>query len=455
MSDELNGADFGDRRLSQRLSKIGDALTARPDASFPKAAACDAELEGTYRFLSHTKVTAERILAPHVAMTVQRAQVARKILVPHDTTDFCFSTDREGLGRLGESGRGFYAHFALAVAADGTRLPLGVLGLKSMFRHRPAPAKPLPAHRPDSESRRWRDLALEVSQRLGDGVEAIHVMDSEADSYELFAALMAARCRFVIRLRSNHRIEVPQPGAFRLEERLEVAEELFQREVPLSPRKDPKRAKARRAHPPRKQRIAKLSFRAVAVAMRRPDDLRRHPIPETLTVNVIHVHEVDPPPELEPIDWKLVTTESIDDLTQIAASVDHYRARWVIEEFFKALKTGCAVERRQLESSHALLNALAIFAPIAWQLLRLRHFARDTQQRPATEALSPLRIRLLRGHKKIRLPPSPTVREAFLAVAQLGGHIKNNGEPGWIVLGRGFDELLVMEAGALIALGKM
>jgi hypothetical protein len=40
-----------------------------------------------------------------------------------------------------------------------------------------------------------------------------------------------------------------------------------------------------------------------------------------------------------------------------------------------------------------------------------------------------------------------SLREALLAVAALGGHIKNNGEPGWIVLGRGFETLLTLEQG--------
>ena len=40
----------------------------------------------------------------------------------------------------------------------------------------------------------------------------------------------------------------------------------------------------------------------------------------------------------------------------------------------------------------------------------------------------------------------------MLAIAQLGGHIKNNGDPGWIVLGRGYDRLLMLEEGALLAL---
>jgi hypothetical protein len=42
----------------------------------------------------------------------------------------------------------------------------------------------------------------------------------------------------------------------------------------------------------------------------------------------------------------------------------------------------------------------------------------------------------------------------MLAVAALGGHIVNNGSPGWIVLGRGYDDLLTLEAGYLLAFRK-
>ena len=63
-------------------------------------------------------------------------------------------------------------------------------------------------------------------------------------------------------------------------------------------------------------------------------------------------------------------------LAELDRPLDYYRSRWSIEEFFKALKTGCSYEKRQLESRHALLNALGILAPIAWQLLVLRQDSR-------------------------------------------------------------------------------
>ena len=64
-----------------------------------------------------------------------------------------------------------------------------------------------------------------------------------------------------------------------------------------------------------------------------------------------------------------MTTEPIDTPEHIAASVDVYIKRWLIEEFFKAIKTGCRYEQRQLKTANALLIDLAIENVIAWRLL--------------------------------------------------------------------------------------
>jgi len=52
----------------------------------------------------------------------------------------------------------------------------------------------------------------------------------------------------------------------------------------------------------------------------------------------------------------------------------------------------------------------------------------------------------------VSLSRKPTIREAMLAIAAEGGHIKNNGDPGWLVLGRGYEKLLHMELGFEVAM---
>jgi hypothetical protein len=43
----------------------------------------------------------------------------------------------------------------------------------------------------------------------------------------------------------------------------------------------------------------------------------------------------------------------------------------------------------------------------------------------------------------------PTNCEATFVLAKLGGHLRSNEPPGWMVLGRGFERLLAIEIGWL------
>lgn len=143
----------------------------------------------------------------------------------------------------------------------------------------------------------------------------------------------------------------------------------------------------------------------------------------------------------------MLTSLPIHDDAAILYAVDCYRAGWTIEEYFKALKTGCQFERRQLASAHSLLNALAILAPVAWRLLLLRHLARAEPTAPAADALTEKQLEVLGAVAKKPLRPRPNAREAMLAVAALGEHLKSNGNPGWLVVGRGMHDLLLFELG--------
>lgn len=165
-------------------------------------------------------------------------------------------------------------------------------------------------------------------------------------------------------------------------------------------------------------------------------------------VNIVMVTEPDCPKGDEPISWYLVTNEPIETADQVAAVVDAYRARWLVEEFFKALKTGCRFEKRQLESYQSLCIALAIFLPIAVRLLALRGAARTDPDAPCV-ALSARQIHLLRECGRRPISNVPSNQEVFLALAALGGHLRSNGPPGWIVLGRAFDKLRVLEQGSV------
>ncbi len=446
LSEELAQADLGDVRLNRRLGTLGDRLAEHPGESFPKALD-DTELEAAYRFFGNEQVTPEEILAPHCRQSARRAAELPQVIVVHDTTDFEFGgqTKRKGLGHLiRPAAQGFFGHFSLAVTADGSRTPLGLLALETIFRlKRRIGHGKWTAEKSLGESARWvRGLQASEVQLQG-RVQAIHVTDREGDQYDLLDALLAGQRRFVIRSFQDRRLATEDEA--RLRAVACAAKVRLRREVPLSPRPKIKGPKGKR-HPARRHRIARLSFAATTVELKRPSTAHRADSP-SMRVNVIHVFEPKPPRGEPPVEWFLLTNLPIDTDEAIAFAVDCYRARWTIEEYFTALKTGCLFEKRQLESAHSLVNALAILAPVAWRLLLLRHLARAKQRAPVTNALTPHQLEVLRAVAKKPLPRRPSARDAMLAVAALGGHIRSNGDPGWLVLGRGLHDLLLLELG--------
>ena len=158
------------------------------------------------------------------------------------------------------------------------------------------------------------------------------------------------------------------------------------------------------------------------------------------------MYEENPPKGEPAVEWILLTTLPIKTRKQIERIVDIYRARWLIEEFFKAVKTGCRYEQLQLESYSTLTNALAIVLPVAWQMLLLRQLSREAEA-PASAVLTSVQLQVLKAISPTKLSSRPTSREVLMAIAALGGHIKNNGDPGWLVLYRGFRDLMMLERG--------
>jgi Transposase DNA-binding/Transposase DDE domain len=453
ISKEFEGASFGDKRLGSRLVSMGTLIESKPSESFPKIFGSGAGSEGCYRFLRNERVTFDQILAPHVDQSVIRAKREEVVLSIQDTTEAEFSTEREGLGWLRHSSgmkNGFYVHFALLVAAKVNR-PLGVASAEIHVSSGKKKGYRSPATRRkdnDRKTRRWIRTVERVEGRLGKG-KAIHVGDREADFFEYFSRCKDLGARHVTRVcRDRSVLEKDMKKSVSLYEKLTHLSVQLERTVALSGRgKSPLPGK-RKAHPPRNERLAQLSITATRCELK----CTRHNEKDwnrSVELNVVHVFEPNPPQGQPPVDWKLFTTEPIDTQEQIESVVDYYRARWLIEEFNKALKTGCAFEKRQLESKTTLLNSLAIFFPIAYRLLLLRNEERQRPEAPANVVLTRTQIAVLKAVSKMKIPESPSVHDVLYAVSAMGGHLKQNGPPGWQTLGKGLSTLLTLEQGWL------
>ncbi|MFO0762376.1 MAG: IS4 family transposase [Byssovorax sp.] len=462
IDQEFAGADLNDARLTKRAMMIAARWAASPDASFPKMVPAGAELGGLYGFFENDAVEYASLLEAHKQQTLRRidAEHGAATLVLHDTTSFSFGGEghRDDVGWIDRNTQGFFAHFALAVSADGSRRPFGVVGLHIFMRDRPPPraekeakeavSKKERAANPDRESLRWGELVQETSTLLRGHAVPIHIVDREAESYEFLAKMITGGHRFVARARVLDRAvfclsdETMKPAKLRViaERSVPIAE----RGVHLNRRRMSPLPSQNKKHPPRDARDTRLEVAATTIQMQRPEYLNEA-LPHTITMNVVHVREVDPPDGVEPVEWTLLTTEPIENAEDVLRIVDYYRARWTIEEFFKAIKTGCAYETRQLESAQALFIALAFCIPIAWQMLLLRTQGRTDPEAPASSVVTEERLDVLRTIARKPLPPNPTARQVYYAIAALGGYLERNGPPGWKTLREGLDRVLFAE----------
>jgi hypothetical protein len=446
VSADFEGVDLGDRRRNRRLVALAADWAQTPGVGLPRACRTGAALEAAYRLLSNRRVTPEDVLEPQLDATRKRATGKSAVLVIHDTTEFTFSGDtRAHLGRTNSGAPGFFAHVSLALSVDDLQ-PIGIMGCETYARHQPpVPKKDRRKHKHQArttgkESDRWTAAVDAVEERCHDAAPLIHVVDREGDQYRLMSNVIARGSFFVVRAR--HDRKVVENGT--IWKAIDDAEVVFEREVALS-RRRPRHARA--AHGPREGRVAKLGVSATPLELERARAPGNQGCPPTIAVNVVRVAELKPPKDEAPIEWVLVTNLPVQSAAEIAYVVDAYRARWTIEELFRAIKTGCGYEKLQLENEHSLRNALAVILPIASQMLLLRQLSRARPETPASTVLTETQLAVLQRNPWVKVPPNPTAREALLAIASIGGHIKNNGDPGWQVLYAGFRDLALLELG--------
>jgi len=418
-------------------------MKLNPSLSIPKQNLSWAATRAAYRLASNPAISHAGIMAGPAAATVDRIRGRRRVLVIQDTTHLSFGGDRASatLGPVGpyDSSRGFLAHTALVVGDE--REPVGVLAQEVWARPEEKKPKGRSARKrtdQPKESAKWSKTAIEVEHsiaKLGEErPRIVQVFDAEGDFFDLFEQLIELDHGFVIRAARERRLESDDGEPEHLSETVLRATKRGQSELFIPGR------------PGRPARMAILDVRCAEVSVAPPPHRRSTATP--IDLRVVSLAEASPPEGVDPISWVLYTTESVDTFDDCVSVVSDYAARWLIEEFHMALKTGCAMEDRQLQTFEALTVLLAIINPIAVTLLGMRHFARACPDRPATGWLTPMQMRAVRILRP-KLSPSPTIREAIRAIASIGGFLgrKGDGEPGWRTIWAGFrDVLLIADA---------
>ena len=443
-------ADLPDQRLNTRLERVLLDFASRPTDSIPQATGSSAQAKAAYRFFANERIDADDLLQPLADVTAGILHGLKTVLAVQDSSSLNFSTleTTTGLGPLNDSAtaRGLHMHTTLAVRDDG--VALGILGLSFWARTPGEKVASQRRQRPidEKESRKWLD-GIEAAENAWESVLAdqrprlIHVMDREGDIHEVLERVSDSPHFAIIRCAQNRSVDGPINKAFAAVTAAPLRATITV-DVP------------RLAHQPEPavpQRQATLALRALTLTIR--PDPHKHPQRRPVTWTLIDVHEVHTPAGVEPLHWLLWTNLATNTLDDILEILRFYGFRWRIEDFHLTLKSGCRVEKLELETADRLIKAATLYAAVAVRVLALRDLARVTPDAPCTLILTQdewqvLWLRFAKQKLTAATPP-PNLKQAARWIGQLGGHLgrKRDGMPGVRTLWRGFRDLSFLAAG--------
>jgi Transposase DNA-binding/Transposase Tn5 dimerisation domain len=454
VQEEMEAVDLGDVRLDVRVAKILTALGSRPNLSIPAACGGRAELEAAYRFFDNAKATFAKVLEPHRERTRERMAAQQVALLVQDTSEIDVTRPEQevvGAGELDGSRRGFLLHEMQAFTTDGT--PLGTVWAEIVNRtqgvsHASAAEKREERKQKpieEKESLRWltglrqgRALAQQLPE-----VQCVCMADSEADIYELFAEPRGDRPVHWL-IRACHDRVLANETPHRLRDQVLTTPALYQVELTLRGRKAKTAAEDRARRQNRETRQAQVEVRAAQLTLRAPR--RSDRAMPSVTVNVVLVHEPNPPAGEPPVEWTLLTTLPIDSAEQVRTIVEYYCVRWAIEVFFRTLKSGCRIERRRFEHIDRVLPCLGLCLIVAWRTLFVCRMGQSCPDLDCEAIFEPSEWKAVWVTVQGKKPPKKTPRLATMVhmIAGLGGYVEREGsEPGtqtlWIGLQRMYD----------------
>ncbi len=148
---------------------------------------------------------------------------------------------------------------------------------------------------------------------------------------------------------------------------------------------------------------------------------------------------------------------------QAVEKIQWYLCRWQIEIYFRILKSGCKIEKLQLEHIDRLRPAIALYMIVAWRVLYLTMLGRECPDLPCDLVFDREEWQAIYIVTHRETPPSkpPTLNTILRMMAGFGGFLgrKYDGEPGpqtvWIGLQRARDFVLALQAQNAIRTSKI
>ena len=438
-ANEMFGmCELKDQRRTKRLVRIAERVAENPSAGFPDQMETWADLKAAYRLFDCRDVTFENVASGHWQHTRQLAN--GQTLVICDTTELDFGGHRKiaGAGPTGNgSGQGFLLHNAMMADVE-SRSILGIAG--QTIHHRPKKRREKKEKRSQRlkrkrESQVWGRVIDDIGKPVGNA-KYIYVCDRGADNFEVFCHLQQNNSDWVIRAKSKTRSLLTVEGqSVPLSDVLEQSLVLGHYDLKL------------RTRPDQAVRAAKIEVSVSQVLMPTPREKSpwvRELNPQPIAVNVVRICEVGAPNGVTPIEWVLYTSLCVETFEQVWEVIEIYEARWLVEEYHKALKSGTRVTDRQLKTSGRLEAMVGLMSVVSVRLLQLKTQANANPTQPARQVVPRLWLQMLKAvRKNLRRVHDLTVYEFYREVAKLGGFLgrTSDGEPGWITIWRGWEKL--------------
>lgn len=439
---ELGTIELGDQRLNRRAKDVLTKMSHHPTGSIPLNCNEWSDTKGAYNLFKNKKVTGEKMIAPHQRETWERVKEHDCVLALQDTTllDYTHYEATTGLGAIGtkkQKIRGMLMHNTIAVTTEG--LPLGTLRQDIWVRPEQGDEQgdddKKGGNRPieEKESYRWIHALKEVQAAAPEGTKVISVSDAESDIYELFVAGEQCQEQYLVRAAQKERCLL-DPTAEKLRSAVLSKDPVAQMTIEVS---------AKDGNPARKATVSVRYRRVKVKPPYRPSNTPKLP---PIYTTAILVKEINPQTGYTPIEWLLLTNVPVRSAEDALQCIAWYCLRWQVEIFHKILKSGCRVEHRRLKSADRLRPCIALLSIIAWRIHWMTHLLRTQPDAPCSTVLDDSEWRALYTlATRLTEPPPiiPTIEQAILWIAQLGGFLarKQDGQPGVTVIWRGWQRL--------------
>jgi hypothetical protein len=445
--DFFGGCELGDKRRTRRLVKVAAALATSPGAAVDAAFGGDgAGALGAHRLLRNSRVEAEDIFEAGASKVAQLGRECKgTLLAVEDTTALSFRSSgcgEVGGGRQERWQRQWLVH-SVVLLREEDRYPLGVIEQRRWIRDPRMRGKRHLRRRlgyEEKESIKWERASVAVERRLGAEAmkRVVTVADRESDVYEYLQYKLERGQRFVVRSSWDRRL----CGGGRL--RAEVGSWPVRGKV--------LQEVAQRGGRARRQVFLSVRYGQVKLGLPRRE---RSTVRKELSLWVVHLREEGAAAGVG-LEWYLFTSEAVEDFEQAQRIIGYYRARWQIEDWHKAWKSGCMVEKRRQRTADKLEKLVVLTAFVAVRLLQLRQMAQRAGEESCEKMFDSNEWRCLwLSVERAPLPErAPTVRWAFEALARLGGCKKSSrlAAIGWLLLYRGWCSLLHRVIGFEMAL---